>query len=101
MKLGEFLGLDKFKILILIIFFAIQALAFRVYEANPVETNPIVVLIYALNYPGMIVTYYMYYIHPYLRFLGIPVNALYWYLLACVIVFIVKKFGKKKTSPSE
>ena len=101
MKFFDFLKPDKFKIIIFLIFFAIEIAAFALYELDPVETNPLINLLIPLNYPGMFMTYYLYQIQPHLRFLGTPINAVYWYLLACVIVFAGKKLVKKKpVSPS-
>jgi hypothetical protein len=101
MKFSNFLKPDKFKVIILLIFFAIEIVAFRIYELDPVETNPVMNLLIPLNYPGMVLTYYLYNVQPYFKFLGTPINVVYWYLLACVIVLVARKFFEKKpASPS-
>lgn len=101
MKFFDFLKPDKFKIIILLIFFAIEIVAFTIYELDPVETSPIMNLLIPFNYPGMVLTYYLYQIQPYFRFLGTPINAVYWYLLSCVIVLVARKLTKEKpASPS-
>ncbi len=87
-KINRFFAPQKAKMLIVIAFFAVQVWAFGVYETSPSETNSVMPLIYLLSFPGMFASYFAYGFHPLLRFLGTPVNLLYWYFLSCVMVLI-------------